>query len=241
MQHTHTHSASNNTDTTNTQSRNTPWQLIGLSPVLAELTLDIHTSLSIGRSDNNDLVLASPQISRQHAKINRIGDGLYIQDLGSSNGTFVNAQRIGTQAVALQPTDEIAFADLIFMVSPENPTHIDIDTPLQNLSHTNQSATSQPATLNQEVASSTSPVTLPTHETKTIAAPAVSAYHEQADTQTTRNSNKVIPPTTSANQPAVNQTANAADSTPTKKSAYLAVILVVIIALVIMASLFLKV
>ena len=84
MQHTHTHSASNNTDTTNTQSHNTPWQLIGLSPVLAELTLDIHTSLSIGRSDNNDLVLASPQISRQHAKINRIGDGLYIQDLGSS-------------------------------------------------------------------------------------------------------------------------------------------------------------
>lgn len=72
---------------------------------------------------------------------------------------FVNAQRIGTQAVALQPTDEIAFADLIFMVSPENPTHIDIDTPLQNLSHQPKRHLSA-CYIEPEVASSTSPVTL---------------------------------------------------------------------------------
>ena len=110
-----------NTNAVNTMnltdnSQGTSWQLIGLSPALADLTIDIDKSLSIGRSDSNDLVLATSQISRQHAKINRIGEQLYVQDLGSSNGTFINGERISTDAHALQATDELAFADLVFLV-----------------------------------------------------------------------------------------------------------------------------
>ena len=109
------------TNTVNTMnltdnSQGTSWQLIGLSSALADLTIDIDKSLSIGRSDSNDLVLATSQISRQHAKINRIGEQLYVQDLGSSNGSFINGERISTEAHALQATDELAFADLVFLV-----------------------------------------------------------------------------------------------------------------------------
>ena len=108
----------NTVDTMNLtdNSQGTSWQLIGLSSALADLTIDIDKSLSIGRSDSNDLVLATSQISRQHAKINRIGEQLYVQDLGSSNGTFINGERISTEAHALQATDELAFADLVFLV-----------------------------------------------------------------------------------------------------------------------------
>ena len=111
----------------------TSWQLIGLSPALADLTIDIDKSLSIGRSDSNDLVLATSQISRQHAKINRIGEQLYVQDLGSSNGTFINGERISTEAHALQATDELAFADLVFLVVNAPVDALDDDSFLDGL------------------------------------------------------------------------------------------------------------
>ena len=114
-------------------SQGTSWQLIGLSPALADLTIDIDKSLSIGRSDSNDLVLATSQISRQHAKINRIGEQLYVQDLGSSNGTFINGERIGTDAHALQATDELAFADLVFLVVNAPVDALDDDSFLDSL------------------------------------------------------------------------------------------------------------
>ena len=114
-------------------SQGTSWQLIGLSPALADLTIDIDKSLSIGRSDSNDLVLATSQISRQHAKINRIGERLYVQDLGSSNGTFINGERIGTDAHALQATDELAFADLVFLVVNAPVDALDDDSFLDSL------------------------------------------------------------------------------------------------------------
>ncbi|TGP49010.1 FHA domain-containing protein [bacterium M00.F.Ca.ET.230.01.1.1] len=114
-------------------SQGTSWQLIGLSPALADLTIDIDKSLSIGRSDSNDLILATSQISRQHAKINRIGEQLYVQDLGSSNGTFINGERISTEAHALQATDELAFADLVFLVVNAPVDALDDDSFLNSL------------------------------------------------------------------------------------------------------------
>jgi adenylate cyclase len=49
----------------------------------------------IGRSDKNDIVLIDDLASRNHAMLQRSGEGLYyISDLGSSNGTLVNGARI---------------------------------------------------------------------------------------------------------------------------------------------------
>ncbi len=53
----------------------------------------------IGRAPNLDLVLAEDKVSRKHAKIEFDGKALQIVDLGSTNGTYVNGERIRRQAL----------------------------------------------------------------------------------------------------------------------------------------------
>lgn len=51
-------------------------------------------NITIGRSKGNDIQLMSVQISRKHAVIKKIGNDFFISDNESSNGTFVNGERI---------------------------------------------------------------------------------------------------------------------------------------------------
>lgn len=61
--------------------------------------------LTIGRSDDNDVVLDNPVVSRRHAILQLVEDQYQIVDLGSTNGTFVNGERIKAQI--LKDGDEI--------------------------------------------------------------------------------------------------------------------------------------
>lgn len=158
------------------------WSLVALTPELGDITVTIGKSLSIGRSDSNDLVLASPQISRQHAKINRIGDNLYLQDLGSANGTFVNGERISTEAIGLQPNDELAFADLLFVVSDQTNTTQAIKTPLADSSPVSilSAPTSEVTT---ETVSKELPITAPATTNETSHDTKVTTYQISQDSQ----------------------------------------------------------
>ncbi len=51
----------------------------------------------IGRESANDLVLKDPEISRRHARITFRAGRYYVEDLGSTNGTFLNDQPIQSQ------------------------------------------------------------------------------------------------------------------------------------------------
>jgi len=54
----------------------------------------------IGRDNNNDLQLHDSEVSRFHAELQPVGDGFKVVDLGSSNGTFLNGDRITSAAVS---------------------------------------------------------------------------------------------------------------------------------------------
>jgi hypothetical protein len=60
----------------------------------------------IGRSSDADIRLDDANVSRRHAEVRRIGDGYSVVDLGSTNGTEVNGQRI--QETALMNGDVIS-------------------------------------------------------------------------------------------------------------------------------------
>ena len=56
-----------------------------------ELAKDVMT---IGRDVNNDLVINNSEVSRNHARLTSQSGGYLIEDLASTNGTFVNGQRL---------------------------------------------------------------------------------------------------------------------------------------------------
>ena len=75
--------------------------------------------MTLGRADSNNVVVASPAVSKVHARVERTADGVFIQDLDSVNGTTVNATRIDTR-VALGRHDRVTLAGVrSFRVSIE--------------------------------------------------------------------------------------------------------------------------
>lgn len=65
-------------------------------------------SIVVGRDEGADVLIDNPFVSRRHAEIRLGDDGWVVEDLGSSNGTFLKGAKIaGAQSIGLG--DEIGF------------------------------------------------------------------------------------------------------------------------------------
>jgi hypothetical protein len=60
----------------------------------------------IGRAPTNQIVINHPAVSKEHAQLTVQPDGMYLADMGSSNGTFVNGRQI-SQSTWLKPGDSL--------------------------------------------------------------------------------------------------------------------------------------
>lgn len=74
-------------------------------------------SMIIGRSRNCDVIIPSAKVSRQHATLTIVDAALYIEDLGSANGTWKDDHKVSREA--LQPGDEVRVSDAVLRFEQE--------------------------------------------------------------------------------------------------------------------------
>ena len=77
---------------------------------------EVSTPATLGRGPEVELTFQHPQISREHCRIEEKEGQLYVADLESLNGTFVNEQKI-TEATKIFPGDTLAIGKLTFRLA----------------------------------------------------------------------------------------------------------------------------
>jgi pSer/pThr/pTyr-binding forkhead associated (FHA) protein len=99
-----------------TRQRFTPPRVIlrGVSGSYFGKVIPLRSRTIIGRGSDCDLVLNESEMSRRHALIENTPEGLFLRDLGSANGTFVNGSPV--RDTVLKPGDQIAFDQNRFMI-----------------------------------------------------------------------------------------------------------------------------
>lgn len=101
----------------NTQSvlpKTTAWSLKANHTALANRVFPLKDITTIGRSNECDISLPAAHLSRRHAQLQVIDGMLFVKDLDSANGTFLNGKRVAEARV--KRGDELRFDALSFGV-----------------------------------------------------------------------------------------------------------------------------
>ena len=97
------------------------WKIQAISGELTGQEINIDRDMLVGRHQTADILLQQSEISRKHAAFLLKEQALWLQDLGSSNGTFVNDVQIAVETL-LKQGDIVQFASLKFSVlEPAKP------------------------------------------------------------------------------------------------------------------------
>ena len=79
------------------QSRNTPRQLVVTDGALAGTRIQLGSqAVLIGRADDSTLVLTDDYASTRHARLSPRGSEWYVEDIGSTNGTYLDRAKVTT-------------------------------------------------------------------------------------------------------------------------------------------------
>ena len=90
------------------------WYLQAKTTALANKRFDLDRESTLGRAKECEICLGVAHLSRKHARLRPLAQGIEIEDLNSSNGTFLNGKRV-SKGIA-KAGDEIRFDTLSFRV-----------------------------------------------------------------------------------------------------------------------------
>src|SRR3990167_9537950 len=78
--------------------------------------------ITIGRDDNQTIQILDQGVSRQHSEIFRIGEMCFIRDLHSTNGTFVNDQRVTEEL--LRSGDQVLIGSTLLVFEDRSTSNL---------------------------------------------------------------------------------------------------------------------
>ena len=109
------------------------WKIQAITGDFTGQEISIDRDMLVGRHQDADILLQSAEISRKHAAFLLKDQALWLQDLKSSNGTFVNDQRVLDQEMLMKDGDIVQFASLKFSVLAQmlNSVKTDIEQPVE--------------------------------------------------------------------------------------------------------------
>jgi adenylate cyclase len=87
----------------------------------------------VGRAVTSDIPIFDPTISRRHAELKVGRHGIALKDLGSSNGTFINGERVTEGTI--DPGDSVTFGKVVFQLKSPEMGNARLVTTGQNLPH----------------------------------------------------------------------------------------------------------
>ena len=90
------------------------WLVMTLGPKRGSTILLDRSVMRIGRDPENEIVIDHPQVSRNHARLTWQSNQVFIEDVGSSNGTFVNRIRLAS-AQRLNNGDVIGLGGVVLL------------------------------------------------------------------------------------------------------------------------------
>lgn len=85
---------------------------------IGELWIVPSTAVRVGRDTECFIALPDAKASRAHVTVSADSDGVVVTDLGSSNGTFLNESRIGTEPAVAKLGDRLRIGDTTLVVKP---------------------------------------------------------------------------------------------------------------------------
>ena len=89
------------------------------SQLLARVSFDARMQLSVGRAADNDVRLDGLQISNHHARFARANGSVTVEDAGSTNGVYVNGQRVSGRR-AVQHSDVIQIGPFVLQADAQH-------------------------------------------------------------------------------------------------------------------------